>query len=81
MRIAVGTQNMAKLKACEYVFSEALFEKKLEFLPFEVESGVSVMPMSNDEIAQGAINRAVALKRLTEADYYVGLEDGVQAGP
>lgn len=81
MKIAVGSQNKAKLSACELVFTEAFPDETLEFLPFEVETGVSKMPMSNDETCAGALNRANALKDMTDADYYVGLEGGVQEGP
>jgi inosine/xanthosine triphosphatase len=81
MKIAVGTQNKAKLSACELVFTEAFPGEELTFMPFEVETGVSNMPMSNEETFAGALNRANALKELTAADYYVGLEGGVQQGP
>lgn len=82
MKIAVGTENKAKLSACETVFGAAFPDEQLEFLPFSVESGVSAMPMNNEEMYQGALNRATALKELAaDADFWVGLEGGVQEEP
>lgn len=81
MKIAVGTMNEAKKAAVSAIFSEA-FETDVELLPHDVESGISSMPMANEETATGAINRAFAVREIEpDADYYVGLEGGVYEGP
>lgn len=82
MDLAVGTTNKAKLLACSEVFKEALPGSKINIKSIEVESNVSAMPMDNEEIFTGALNRANVLAELDKnADYYVGLEGGVQKGP
>jgi inosine/xanthosine triphosphatase len=54
-----------------------------EVIGVNVESGVSSQPFSDEETIQGAINRAVAVLKATNAkpdqpfDYGVGLEGGV----
>jgi len=48
-----------------------------EIIGVSVSSGVSDMPMSFDEIVNGAKNRAQAAIELVGADYGVGLEGGM----
>ena len=44
-----------------------------------VPSGVSIQPRTNAETLQGALNRsAEAARRLPDADYWVGVEGGVE---
>jgi inosine/xanthosine triphosphatase len=82
MRVALGTKNEAKTKACISVFERAFPGEHIDVSGYSVESGVSDMPMSNDETYEGALNRALELTLLdSSADYYVGLEGGVQEGP
>jgi inosine/xanthosine triphosphatase len=47
-----------------------------EIIEVSVSSGVSSMPMSFNQVAQGAKNRAQAALEATGADYGVGLEGG-----
>lgn len=80
MQISVGTHNRAKISACELILTKAF--GAVELYPYEVESGVSAMPMTNEETAHGAMNRAHAALALHEgAEYGVGLEGGVFEGP
>ncbi len=49
---------------------------------YKVPSGVSDMPLSLQELREGAKNRAQAIIALgIEADYYVGMEGGVFPDP
>lgn len=75
MKIAVGTENKAKVGAVEAIVREYYPEAQLENL--EVASDVSVQPFSNEETRQGAINRARNTLLKTNADLAFGLEGGV----
>ena len=80
MIISVGTNSKPKLAACEEILTRAFSEVTL--YSYSVESGVSAMPMTQDETAQGAMNRAyAALAAHKSADMGVGLEGGVYEGP
>jgi inosine/xanthosine triphosphatase len=80
MIISIGTKNKAKLAACQEILTQAFTGATL--YTYEVDSGVSAMPMTQDETAQGAINRATtALAAHKGADLGVGLEGGVYDGP
>lgn len=75
MKIAVGTENKAKVGAVEAIVREYYPDAQLENL--EVASDVSVQPFSNEETRQGAINRARNTLLKTNADLAFGLEGGV----
>lgn len=71
--IAVGSKNQAKNKAVEAAFSKAFTNISVQ--GFEVESGISDQPITDEESIQGAINRAKgALDQLSDARFGVGLE-------
>lgn len=75
-KVAVGSQNKAKLAAVEQVFGR-VFEG-VEINGYDVESGVSDQPMNDEESIEGAKSRAVAAMEQDEsADYGVGLEGNV----
>lgn len=76
IRVAVGSQNRAKLAAVESVFGNKFNSVTVE--GFEVESGVSDQPVDDTESITGATNRAqTALANMATADYGVGLEGNV----
>jgi inosine/xanthosine triphosphatase len=81
-KIIVGTKNRAKLSACKIVFDEAYGQDKYILEGIEVDTGVSAMPMTNQESYLGAHNRLIAAKDAEpNGDIYVGLEGGVEEGP
>jgi inosine/xanthosine triphosphatase len=76
MKLAVGTQNKAKLQAVEVAFGKVY--PHIKATGFEVESGIAEQPTSDEESIQGAINRAQsALAKMATAQYGVGLEGNV----
>jgi len=77
MHIIVTSKNPVKLNATKAAFTKLFPEEQLKFETLSVPSGVSDQPMTNSETRQGAINRT---KAATEqpADYYVGIEGGVE---
>lgn len=79
MKIVVGSLTHCKIEAARGAFEQLIPELRdqLEVVGVRVPSGVSDMPITNEELRQGAINRAKAAQKLTPgADYYVGVEGG-----
>jgi inosine/xanthosine triphosphatase len=79
MKIAVGSTNPVKVTAVRQTISRIWPEA--EIVPIAVPSGVSDMPMSDEETLLGAKNRALAARDALDADFGVGLEGGVQLEP
>lgn len=70
MKIAVGTNNPAKVNAVRNVVKKVWPDA--EVFGMEVESGVSHTPTSDDEAIRGAKNRAKSC--LKKADIGIGIE-------
>jgi len=79
-KIVVASRNPAKLFSVEDAFSRQFPDQRLELVAVAVESGVSDQPTSDIETRQGARNRVHAARtRAGAADFWVGLEGGVEA--
>jgi inosine/xanthosine triphosphatase len=78
-KVIVASLNPAKIKAVESAFVAVFPQHKFEFIGVSVDSGVSDQPMSNVETKLGAQNRVTNAKHaLPNADYYVGMEAGIE---
>mmetsp|Transcript_33228 Transcript_33228/g.43787 ORF Transcript_33228/g.43787 Transcript_33228/m.43787 type:complete len:267 (+) Transcript_33228:90-890(+) len=84
LRIAVGSQNPAKVKAVKKSFEQTFPSFNIIIESFSSESGVSDQPMDDDETRTGAMNRALDCSKSfrernggKNADYCIGLEGGV----
>jgi inosine/xanthosine triphosphatase len=75
MKIAVGSTNPTKTRAVENVI-RALFDE-VEFAAMEVPSGIPAQPIGDAETRQGALNRAKAVLKLSDAEWGFGLEGGI----
>lgn len=76
MKVVVGSKNPVKVGAVEEGFRR--YYPALDVVGVDVQSGVSVQPMSEKETINGARQRAYAALALDKAaDYGVGLEGGV----
>ena len=75
MKIAVGSTNPVKVAAVRVVVGKVWPEA--EVWPVAVETGVSAMPLTDEETIAGARNRAIAALRVCGADLGFGLEGGV----
>ncbi len=73
-RVAVGSTNPVKVGAVARLF-RLLCDPAVE--PVDVDSGVAGQPVGLGETLRGALNRAVAARDRTGADYGVGMEAGV----
>ena len=78
MKIVVTSHNPVKIAAVRQAFHGQFPRVEIELVPVQVESGVSDQPMSDQETLQGAQNRvANARSAIPDADYWVGLEGGL----
>ncbi|MFW0862207.1 MAG: DUF84 family protein [Candidatus Komeilibacteria bacterium] len=75
VKISVGSANPVKIKACEEVAKKVW--QDVEVVNHDVDSGVSDMPMNEEESIKGAINRASGAREKADADYGFGLEGSV----
>jgi inosine/xanthosine triphosphatase len=79
VKIVVASRNPVKIGATEQAFATLFPDATLEMLSADVDSGVSDQPKSDEETRVGSRNRAMAASdALPEADYWVGLEGGVE---
>ncbi len=82
MLIIVGSQNPAKLEAVSVAFESFFPDVSFEVQPVTVPSGVKAQPLSDAETLLGASNRARAARELEpEADFWLGIEGGLQPVP
>lgn len=80
LRVIVASRNPAKLVAVRNAFAASFPGATLDIVPVSAESGVSGQPKSDAETRRGARNRARdARSGHPDADYWVGLEGGVEA--
>lgn len=79
MKIAVGSTNPVKVAAVRTMAQRVWPEA--EVVAVKVPSGVSSMPMSDEETLTGARNRAQAARQAVNAALGVGLEGGVHPEP
>lgn len=78
MKIIVASTNPVKKNAVKEAFAVSLSDG-LEILGISVDSGVSDQPMDDKETYIGAKNRAEnAKKNEPEADFWVGIEGGLE---
>lgn len=78
-KVIVSSKNPVKIAATEKAFAAMFPTEKFVFEGVSVASGVSDQPMTDDETFEGAKNRAEnALHEYPDADYWVGIEGGVE---
>ena len=78
-KVIVASQNPAKLQAVADGFKRMFPDETFTVSGVSVASGVSDQPANDSETYQGALNRATNAKKAEpDADYWVGLEGGVE---
>jgi inosine/xanthosine triphosphatase len=79
IKIVVASRNPVKINATEQAFRESFPDAELELVCADVESGVGDQPDSDSSTRRGARNRALnSSDAVPEADYWVGLEGGIE---
>ena len=80
MQIIVASTNPVKIEAARQGFARIFPDAALDVSGISVPSGVGDQPMSDAETLLGARNRADnARDARPNADYWVGMEGGLQA--
>ena len=84
MRVAVGSQNPAKVSAVQAAFAK--MQMDVEVTGIGTDSGVSEQPFSDEETIHGAVNRARHVFKTAQnygqlLDFGIGLEGGVVETP
>ena len=77
-KIIVGSTNPVKINCTKEAFETAFPDDEFEVEGVTAVSEVRDQPMSNDETLLGARNRAKFVKERKEADYWVGIEGGIE---
>lgn len=78
-KIVVASENPVKINATLTGFQKMFPNEEFEAIGVAVQSGVRDQPLSDDETYQGALNRADnAQKHTPKADFFVGLEGGLE---
>lgn len=76
MIIAVGSTNPTKIDPVKEIFSKHFNNVVVKGIA--IDSGVDDQPMDDEEMYQGALNRArKALEMVNNAEYGVGIEGGL----
>jgi len=80
--VIVGSTNPVKLTAVQTGFGAMFPQERFNFRGIDVLSSVSAQPQSDAETLQGARQRAAnAQEQVPEADFWVGIEGGVDGLP
>ncbi|HED38260.1 MAG TPA: non-canonical purine NTP phosphatase [Ignavibacteria bacterium] len=78
-KVIVASKNPVKINAVKIGFERMFPLEKFEFEGISVSSEVSEQPMDDEETLTGGINRAHNAKaEFQDADYWVGIEGGVE---
>ncbi|USD41700.1 inosine/xanthosine triphosphatase [Vibrio sp. SCSIO 43135] len=77
-KVVIASLNPAKIKAVESAFNSAFTSQEFEFVGINVASEVADQPMTNQETHLGALNRVRNAKAVTQGDFFVGLEAGIE---
>lgn len=78
MKIVVASGNPVKVSAVREAFAERFGPRQLDVRGENVPSGVADQPRGDGETRRGAHNRAAgARERFPDADYWVGIEGGI----
>lgn len=80
INIIVASRNPVKVEAVRNAFSAQFPSAELGVTGIDVASGVSDQPDSDAETQSGALNRVAAARdQQPNADYWVGLEGGIES--
>ena len=79
MQVVVASKNPVKIEATRAAFAALMPAVSAQMIAVSVDSGVADQPTSDVETLRGASNRAAnARQRNPDADFWVGLEGGIE---
>ena len=78
-KVIIASQSPVKINAVKTAFKKVFPNISLVFDSINAPSGVADQPMNNAETFAGAINRVnYSFKEQVNADFWVGIEGGIQ---
>ncbi len=78
-KVIIASKNPVKIEAVCRSFKKMLPDKEFEFIGISVSSDIPQQPFSNQETFAGAHNRVMnASRQIPSADFYVGIEGGIE---
>jgi inosine/xanthosine triphosphatase len=77
-KVVVASKNPVKINAARMGFEKMFQNEEFEFIGISVNSGVPDQPLSCDETKYGAINRVDNAEKIMDADFWVGMEGGIE---
>lgn len=78
-KIVIASKNPVKVNATKQAFAALFPDEPVEYSEISVASNVSDQPLSSSETLTGARNRSTnARTQFPDADFYVGIEGGVE---
>lgn len=77
-KIIIASKNPVKINAALIAFKKMFAEEEFQIEGISVPSGVKDQPNSDFESLQGALNRAHNASEAAPADFWVGMEGGVE---
>ncbi|MDW1833259.1 DUF84 family protein, partial [Vibrio sp. Vb1755] len=78
-KVVIASLNPAKINAVKSAFQSSFPQQTFEFVGISVPSEVADQPMTNEETHRGSVNRVKNAKvEMPTADFYVGLEAGIE---
>ena len=76
-KVLVTSKNPVKINCTKMAFKKVFPDKNFEFVGISVASDVPEQPIA-EQVLEGALNRVKNAKAAEEADFYVGIEGGLQ---
>ena len=77
MKIVVCSKNPVKIAAAKEAFGSHFKEIAIESVDLTNNIEVAKQPITSEETLNSAVNRIEIARKLTEADYYVSMEGGM----
>lgn len=77
-KVVIASNNPVKINTTKMGFEKMFPNETFEFEGISAPSGVSDQPMSENETLLGATNRARNVSKMSDADYWVGIEGGLE---
>lgn len=78
IKVIITSLNPAKINAVKSAFCAVFPDEDIIFEGIFASSGVSDQPLSCEETLKGAKNRVNNAKECVSADFYVGIEAGIE---
>ncbi|MDO8524844.1 MAG: inosine/xanthosine triphosphatase [bacterium] len=78
LKVIVASKNPVKINATSKAFKEMFPAENFDVEGVSIASGVNEQPQNDLETFQGALNRAENVSKIAIADFWVGIEGGIE---